>query len=42
MEVKDFVAHLYFSPEITRLSASSKGEALLVAAVANTLTKFSA
>ncbi|MBC7335343.1 MAG: GerMN domain-containing protein, partial [Clostridia bacterium] len=40
VKVKDFVAYPSFSPEITRLSVGSKGEALVVAAIANTLTKF--
>jgi spore germination protein GerM len=40
VSVKDFVAYPDFSAEITRLSVGSQGEALVVAAIANTLTKF--
>lgn len=38
--VKDFVAYPDFSQEITRMSVGSKGEALVVTAIANTLIKF--
>ncbi|MGB9885405.1 MAG: GerMN domain-containing protein [Moorellales bacterium] len=40
VEVKDFIAYPNFSAEITRLSVGSGGEALVVAAIANTLIKF--
>jgi len=40
VKVENFVAYPNFSREITKLSVGSKGEALLVAAIANTLIKF--
>lgn len=40
VKVEDFIAYPNFSREITRLSVGSKGEALVVAAIANTLIKF--
>jgi spore germination protein GerM len=40
VKVKDFIAYPNFSSEITRLSVGSRGEALVVAAIANTLIKF--
>lgn len=38
--VRDFVAYPNFSAEITRVSVGSRGEALMVASIANTLIKF--
>ncbi|MHB1420812.1 MAG: GerMN domain-containing protein [Bacillota bacterium] len=38
--VKDFIAYPNFSQDITRMSVGSSGEALAIAAIANTLIKF--
>ncbi|HAG12114.1 MAG TPA: hypothetical protein DCK76_12290 [Desulfotomaculum sp.] len=40
VKVKDFIAYPDFSSEITRLSVGGKGEALILASIANTLIKF--
>ncbi len=40
VKVKDYIAYPDFSKEITRLSVGGKGEALILASIANTLIKF--
>ncbi|MFA5384193.1 MAG: GerMN domain-containing protein, partial [Eubacteriales bacterium] len=40
VKVKDYVAYPDFSKEITRLSVGGRGEALILASIANTLIKF--
>lgn len=40
VSVRNFIAYANFSPEITRMSVGSTGEALVIAAIANTLIKF--
>lgn len=40
ISVRDFIAYPDFSREITRLSVGGRGEALVLASIANTLIKF--